>query len=1111
MLGTPTPRVNAGAHRLLGLKRSLAGRFKNDRLKLHFIPMRFHLLLLLTPLFAQAAASTSAAQPHAAMFRQYCFGCHGKSAQMAGLNLEQLSDPKSTPGEQYQKWQKIAAVLDQKRMPPAKMPQPSDSDRTTAAAWIRTSLKDYITRHAGDPGPVTVRRLTSGEYGYTIQDLTGLDLKFDRDFVGDSVGGEGFANFGDVQFMQDASLERYLQTAKQIAAHAVIGAGPIQFYADPGKSGLEMSAIHRIDDIYSAYGFSASSGEGGKPYGIELYGKALYACWQYKHRSSQSKSTLADFAKTEGVTARFAGHLWQVLHQKNATFPTVEVIDQWHKIPALSAAFNKSQGLAANIEVQKHIIDWPRWLLAAGEAAAGGLGDERALVLTEETVQAKRKQHLKFNIINRARQQSKTAQVFLSAVPVNPIATEKAIVYWRNATLRFRGADKAFGPRQPLLALLDPAVQQRLGFGINGIPPADFATLGEVATTIEINMPTGSGIFELDLDLEIADGDAVMRCTLSDKKEALTGRPIYALLANPNTQAYKTWKANVLDFAANLPSISQGEAAPSDKDPIPAPYNNAYNQRERDAFHPKVKYYRSDKFLVDKMLDDPTRLKLNQAWNDLLASFDYHDQFLQFVAEKYKLNLDNKSIAQLDDATIQSLPVEPRKYVAMLRNEFHAVRDVQLSAQPSHVEDSLRFAAKAWRRPLTANEKADLRTFYDKMRKANKLEHAEAIRLLLARILVAPAFLYRLEQTAAVKPDDRALSPSELASRISYFLWSSIPDAELERAAAAGELNDPRHLEKQVQRMLHHPKSRRMSTEFFGQWLGFYRFDQFTGVDTGRFPEFTDDVKTSMYDEAVTFFEHLVRQDRPIREMFSASYTFLNQPLAKHYGITQPVKALRDLERVDQTANRGGVLRLGAVLTATSAPLRTSPVKRGDWVLRRILGTPTPPPPADAGTLPSDDKAFGGISLREKLAAHQRNATCAGCHSRIDPMGFPLERYDSVGRWRQAYPDGKPIEDSSTTSDKHNIAGTDGLIAYLQTQEDQVLKNMSRKMLGYALGRTALASDEPLIDKLAQSGAETSVVKMASEIVMSRQFRYRRPDADTSAVQTAHNNRGSAK
>jgi hypothetical protein len=291
--------------------------------------------------------------------------------------------------------------------------------------------------------------------------------------------------------------------------------------------------------------------------------------------------------------------------------------------------------------------------------------------------------------------------------------------------------------------------------------------------------------------------------------------------------------------------------------------------------------------------------------------------------------------------------------------------------------------------------------------------------------------------------------------------------------------------------MLADPKARRLSTEFFGQWLGFYHFDQYKGVDTGRYPEFTDEVKSAMYDQAVSFFEHIVRDNRPVSDILYANYDFLNQPLAKYYGVKANVKSTAAVEMVENAnaLNRGGVLRLGAVLTTTSAPLRTSPVKRGDWVLRRILGTPTPPPPPDAGTIPSDDKLFGGLSVRDRLAAHKRNATCATCHTRIDPLGFPLEHFDSTGRWRENYSDGKPIDDNGELANKSIIPGVKGLLDYLHTQQDKVQLTLSHKLLGYALGRTVQGSDTLLVDKMVAAGDKASIADLATLIVTSGQFR----------------------
>jgi hypothetical protein len=332
---------------------------------------------------------------------------------------------------------------------------------------------------------------------------------------------------------------------------------------------------------------------------------------------------------------------------------------------------------------------------------------------------------------------------------------------------------------------------------------------------------------------------------------------------------------------------------------------------------------------------------------------------------------------------------------------------------------------------------------------------------------------------------------------MSFFLWSSIPDEELRRAAAAGELVQPAQLAAQVKRMTADPKARRLATEFFGQWLGFYHFDRYRGVDTGRFPEFTDDVKTAMYDQAISTFEYMVRNDRPVAEIVDADYTFLNKPLAKFYGVEKEIASGAMVERVEgaRAFNRGGALRLGAVLTTTSAPLRTSPVKRGDWILRRILGTPTPPPPADAGTIPADDRTFKGLTLRQRLAEHKRNASCASCHLRIDPLGFPLESFDAVGRHRESYADGQAVDTTGELADKTTIVGVDGLVKYIQAQDRNVITTLSRKMLGYALGRTVIASDRPLLREMTAAGTRASMSDLAVKIVTSRQFRNRDDDA----------------
>jgi hypothetical protein len=566
-----------------------------------------------------------------------------------------------------------------------------------------------------------------------------------------------------------------------------------------------------------------------------------------------------------------------------------------------------------------------------------------------------------------------------------------------------------------------------------------------------------------------------------------------------------------LDFARVLPQVSHREPAPSDRDPIPAPFDNSYNNPERNDYHYKIKYYRDDRFLVDNILDDATRQRLDAAWADLLGSFEYHAAFLTFIAKKYSIDLNGQGIAEIDPSWIKRQAPEPRRLIEQLRQNYVAVQRDFETAQPGHLEDVLRLSARAWRRPLTKDEHLQLGSYYQRLRNEDGLSHRKAIRTLLARVLVAPEFLYRAEQrpgqpaldepalvdqpaesTAAVP-----LSNWEVASRLSYFLWSSVPDEELRRAAATGELSDPEQLTKQARRMLRDPKIKRFAGEFFGQWLGFYHFDRYRGIDPDRFPEFSDSLKNAMHEEALLFFEHIVRNDRPVSEILFADYVFANVELAEHYGLQTASLGERHqlIERVD-SQHRGGLLGLGAVLAVTSAPRRTSPVKRGDWVLRRVLGTPVPPPPADAGSIPADDVLADGLTIRKRLEAHRRDASCNNCHSRIDPLGFALEHYDAIGRWRERYRGGQPIESTAKLRSGVDISGPAGLRDYFRKHENLFRRTLCTKLVGYALGRGEAICDVLLIEQMMSDSPSGSFSGLVEQVVSSRQFRYRRSGSE---------------
>ncbi len=606
--------------------------------------------------------------------------------------------------------------------------------------------------------------------------------------------------------------------------------------------------------------------------------------------------------------------------------------------------------------------------------------------------------------------------------------------------------------------MLAPDVAAALAFGTSPdgtvVGPDDFATTSTASFTIDV--PAGGNATEVQAEAELGkDRNAVVRLMISDRAEGSSRDANQrVLLGDPASAGYAAFRAGMAEYVALLPPNSHGEANPADKDPVPPPFDNTYNSPEHDAFVLKVKYQRSDKFFTDNMVDGADRARLNEAWNDLFGSWPYHDAYLGMLVDHYGLKLTSRRIQDLDAAGIAAVAAEARPHLRSLRAHYDDVVRAQTLAEPGHLEHALTFASRAWRRPLTAAEKSGLRAFYEKSRTVNQLDHDAALRALLARVLVSPAFLYRVE-TAGPGPE-RSLNGWELASRMSFFLWSSIPDDELRRAAAAGELANPAMLAKQVKRMTADPRARRLATEFFGQWLGFYHFDQYRGVDTGRFPEFTDEVKSSMYDEAISTFEFIVRQERPVKELLFADYTFLNKPLAKFYGIEKDVTSTDKVERVEgaNAFDRGGALRLGigadddlgAAAHESGQARRLGPAAHSRDA-DAAAGRPTP-----ARSRPtirrSAGRRCGNGSSSTSATRPARRATCGS--TRWASRSKSSTRSAGLAR---DYADGKAVDVTGELMDKTTIVGAQGLLKYLQSQDRQVMTTLSKKMLGYALGR----------------------------------------------------------
>ena len=361
------------------------------------------------------------------------------------------------------------------------------------------------------------------------------------------------------------------------------------------------------------------------------------------------------------------------------------------------------------------------------------------------------------------------------------------------------------------------------------------------------------------------------------------------------------------------------------------------------------------------------------------------------------------------------------------------------------------FARRAFRRPVGDDEVHRLMRLF-RLADGRGDGFEDAVRLALKAVLVSPNFLYLVERDRSDVDGPYRVSDHELACRLSYFLWSSMPDRELSDLADAGRLHETGVLEGQVRRMLADPKSRALAEDFAGQWLRVGNLSELAEPDKRIFPEFTPELRDAMAEEAVAFCHAIFREDRPVLDLLDSDYTYLNERLAKHYGIdgvTGP-----EFRRVAlKDRNRGGVLGMAAVLTLTSYPRRTSPVLRGKWVLEELLGTPPPPPPPMVKALPADDRVRDGMTFRQRLERHRKDVNCASCHARLDPLGFGLENFDVLGRWRDQIK-GEPVDAQGELTTGEEFSGPAALKTILVgSKRELFVRNLVERMLSYALRR----------------------------------------------------------
>ena len=982
------------------------------------------------------------------LMKEFCVECHqGKDAEaMLDLNRYQRTTDVS---RDHQTWGELRNRIESREMPPSDAErQLTDEARQTFVDWIDAFRKHEADDHAGDPGPVPVRRLSNSEINYSIRDLTGVDIRPTREFPIDPANEAGFDNSAESLTMSPALLNKYLAAARYVADHMVLTPDGIDFAPHPVVTDTDRDkyCVKRIIEFYKRQNTDIAN--------------YFYAAWE--HRLDPDGQSLEQRATTHGLSRKY---LKQIVATLTADGPTLAVATQSDR-----TVHESDIGLGPLAVVRRMWLDLP------GDAQQADQARQGCEKLRDFVVDLRRRLEPEVRDITM-RGIHKGAQPF---------------VLWKN------GQYAAYRqlPNMDALRKLSPGADSRAIANALSVPEES-----ERLTQFENEVKRFCRVFPDAFYVSERGRDYVGLA----KSEQEKGRLLSA------------------------------------------------------GFHSMMGYYRDDRPLMNLMLDSAQRAELDRLWQELdfvtSAPMRQYTGFVWFERTDSTTMRDPEfDFARAEDKDVTTPTMIERlaetylakaerlgasevalgaidDYFRRINDQIQWVEQTRLSAQPHHLNALIDFADRAFRRDLTSNERGELRTFYEVLRRQDGLTHEEAVQDVLISILMSPAFSYRVD-LAATSEQRRPLNDDELASRLSYFLWSSVPDESLRRLAREKRLHEPQTLREQVKRMLADERARGLAVEFGGQWLDFRRFESHNSVDRERFPAFTDQLRSAMFEEPVRFLENLLRNDLPVSDCLDADYVILNKALAEHYGVkdfandsgqsggqtnnassddsnehTTPTSPQERNTPEDpwhllpaaQAPGRGGLLTMSVFLTQNAPGLRTSPVKRGYWVVRRLLGERIPPPPPNVPELPTDETQLGELTLRETLAKHREHESCAGCHNRFDSIGLVFENYGPIGERRERDLAGKPVDVRASFPNGEEGVGVESLKSYLREQrQHEFVDNLARKLLSFALGRTLLLSDDSLIEQMkaelqANDGRFSSLVE---SIVLSPQFLTKRGTAE---------------
>ncbi len=1113
---------------------------------------------------------TQTVQPY---IKRYCLDCHNDTEARGDLDFTKFTSPRDVI-DNFRRWSAVVEFVNSGEMPPADALQPPPAESAALAVAIRSILDTEARRRAGDPGLVPARRLSHSEYDRSIRDLTGVDIRPTRDFPADPAAGEGFDNTGEALSIGPGLVRKYLAAAQLTADHLVLHTTGLRFAPFAVTSSNERRKLtenavmefYRGHDINLADMITAAWYYRFRPPAALDVTAADFAA---THRLSPRYFTiLKDFLNSMPQLHGCPPELrdaWLQLPPPSPVPAAAFATDSAAGVAPLSAPSAEVLNLVRLISHYRRLLHAPEGELIKANAGNWPIGH---LDFRARTAAARM-------LYSPARLQRSSLMQSQSITAPPAKSPDEPLVVILRITPQFGTTAGSVLLKRPIISRAD-----RLPRNEQETAEHQVVTLREVLEQVPAAQPVrlqfGTGTFGTEPTSAAIDADSLVVTAPAELQVVLTAAQRRQLQGRRLLLPLELGGADAAVIAqlgmAATPTDALAAASGADAEVLADPDSPCVEQLRPFAekfcevfpdrfvyvdpgrgleagFHLVEGFFRDDQPLVRLVLSDSQKATLDDLWTELefintsaetlLRGFVWferserevlHDKRFEFLRAEDPALIREEILGRFETLYLQKLGLQRDpatgdgrddrarivlRFFADVRRGLQLQQERLAASEPRAIADLMLLADKAWRRPLTADEQNELKRLYTRFRSEGQTVE-QALRGVFTSVLLSPHFCC-LWQTPGDGPGISPLNSSDIASRLSYFLWSSLPDTALRRAADEGRLATADGVAAEARRMLEDPHVSALAAEFFGQWLRYRDFPQKDPINAAAFPGYDDELRAAMAEEPVRTATWLIQQDRPVTDLLSGDISLLNARLASHYGgvleqrYREAVEIRRrvlsaggagptELAAVSRewlpvsglrAAGRSGLFGMSVVLAKNSAGERSSPVKRGFWTVHHLLGRHFPPPPADVPELPKNEQQ-ADRSQRELLAAHVADAQCAMCHRHFDHLGLTMEGFDAIGRARTKDAAGRPIETRVTLADGDTIDGIPGLADYvLKHRRSEFLQTFCRRFLGYALGRSVQLSDQSLLEQM-QAALEAGDGKfsvLVDQVVRSPQFR----------------------